>query len=92
MFVVVVVITGTCNDGTTCSVPVKDLVKFMLDCRVLHPSSTHLRPCFFMPASLPGQSKDGDVKFILNHSDHVQVVRCLTGKGGKVVFKCLTMV
>ena len=28
--------------------------------------------------SLPGQSKDSHVKFILNHSDHVQVVRCIS--------------
>ena len=41
----------------------------MLDCRFLHPSSTHL-PYFVMPASLPGQSKDGDVKIFLNLSDH----------------------
>ena len=35
-------------------------------------------PLFFKPASLPGQSKDSHVKFILNHSDHVQVVRCIS--------------
>ena len=65
------------RDDTTGSVPVEDLVHFMLDCRVLHPVRDDF-PLFFKPASLPGQSKDSHVKFILNHSDHVQVVRCIS--------------
>ena len=63
-------------DDTTGSIPVEDLVHFMLDCRVLHPVRDNF-PLFFKPTSLPGQSKDSHVKFILNHSDHVQVVRCI---------------
>ena len=65
------------RDDTTGSVPVEDLIHFMLDCRVLHPVRDDF-PLFFKPASLPGQSKDSHVKFILNHSDHVQVVRCIS--------------
>ena len=65
------------RDDTTGSIPVEDLVHFMLDCRVLHPVRDDF-PLFFKPASLPGQSKDSHVKFILNHSDHVQVVRCIS--------------
>jgi len=65
------------RDDTTGSIPVEDLVHFMLDCRVLHPVRDNF-PLFFKPTSLPGQSKDSHVKFILNHSDHVQVVRCIS--------------
>ena len=65
------------RDDTTGLVPVEDLVHFMLDCRVLHPVRDNF-PLFFKPTSLPGQSKDSHAKFILNHSDHVQVVRCIS--------------
>ena len=54
----------------------------MLDCRVLHPVRDNF-PLFFKPTSLPGQSKDSHVKFILNHSDHVQVVRCISALKGR---------
>ena len=37
----------------------------------ISPSSSSLPP-------QPGQFKDVHVKFILNHSDHVQVVRCIS--------------
>ena len=66
------------RDDTTGSIPVEELVPhFMLDCRVLHPVRDNF-PLFFKPTSLPGQSKDSHVQFILNHSDHVQVVRCIS--------------
>ena len=52
------------RDDTTGSVPVEDLVHFMLDCRVLHPVRDDF-PLFFKPASLPGQSKDSHVKFMV---------------------------
>ena len=70
------------RDDTTGSIPVEDLVHFMLDCRVLHPVRDNF-PLFFKPTSLPGQSKDSHVKFILNHSDHVQVVRCISALKGR---------
>ena len=70
------------RDDTTGSILVEDLVHFMLDCRVLHPVRDHF-PLFFKPTSLPGQSKDSHVKFILNHSDHVQVVRCISDLKGR---------
>ena len=70
------------RDDTTGSIPVEDLVHFMLDCRVLHPVRDNF-PLFFKPTSLPGQSKDSHVKFILNHSDHVQVVRCISAVEGR---------
>ena len=66
------------RDNTTGSIPVvDDLVHFMLDCRVLHPVRDNF-PLFFKPTSLPGQFRDSHVRFVFNHSDHVQFVRCIS--------------
>ena len=61
----------------------RDTLDYMTTSTLLH----HNAPCIVVKerfahmqpfVSLPGQSKDSHVKFILNHSDHVQVVRCIS--------------
>jgi hypothetical protein len=66
------------KDDVTGSIPIEDVVHFMLDCRVLNPVRDKF-PLLYQPGtSLSGRSRDSHLKFIFNHSDHVQVVRCIS--------------
>ena len=56
--------------------PVEDMRHHVLDCRALNPIRASF-PLLFQPTSLPSASKDAHLKYILNHKDHVMVVRCL---------------
>ena len=56
--------------------PVEDLRHFLLDCRALAPIRASF-PTLFEPICLPNASKDTHMKFILNHVDHIMVVKCL---------------
>lgn len=64
------------NDETG-ETPVEDVLHFLLECRALDPIRDTF-PVFFKPQSLPDSSKDTHMKFILNHSDHVLLVRCIS--------------
>jgi hypothetical protein len=60
-------------------IPLEDLMHFLLECRGLTPVRAEF-PALFQPAVLSsedGNLKDAHMRFILNHTDHAQVVRCL---------------
>jgi hypothetical protein len=65
------------KDDVTGSIPIEDVVHFMLDCRVLDPVRERF-PLFYQPTSLSGRCRDSHLNFVFNHSDHVQVVRCIS--------------
>jgi hypothetical protein len=57
--------------------PVEDILHFLLECRVLDPVRDSF-PVFFKPRVLPEPSKDAHMKYILNHGNHVMLVRCIS--------------